>query len=73
MGIVQIISQVIRSIDVHFVEEVSAPLNAMLNLVREIPQSAHWNSLFRRILRISIALCLMRNDHLRIGFGAEGS
>ena len=32
------------------VEMISAPFDAMLNLIREISECAHWNGLFGRIL-----------------------
>lgn len=53
-----------------FIEFISTPLYAMLDLVREVSEGAHWNGFFWWILRISVALSLVRDDHLRIGFGS---
>lgn len=50
---------------------VTTPLNAMLDLIREISQRAHWDGFFRRILGISVALGLVRNDHLHVSLGSE--
>jgi hypothetical protein len=43
-------SCVVRCINKELVEEVSSPFNAMLNLIREISESAHGNRFFRRVL-----------------------
>jgi hypothetical protein len=53
------------------VEMIAAPLNAVLNLIREISQCAHWDSFFRRILGVSVALGLVRNNHLLVSLGSE--
>ena len=53
------------------VELIATPLNAMLDLVREIAKGAHRDRFFWRILRVAIALCLVGNNHLRVGLGAE--
>lgn len=66
-------SSVLRSIAEHTVELVTAPLDAMLNQVGEVPHSAHGNSIFWRILDLVIAQCLVRDNHLRVGFSAECS
>lgn len=55
------------------VKFVAAPFYAMLNLVGEVSQGAHWNGFLRRILGVAVALSLVRNDHLRVSFGAEGT
>lgn len=55
------------------VELVAAPLNAVLNLVGEVTERAHGDGLFGRILRVTVGLGLVRNDHLRVGLGAESA
>lgn len=64
---------VIWGIVEQFVEQVSTPLNAVLNLVGEISESTHGNGFFGRILGIPIALGFEGNDHLGVCFGTKGS
>ena len=45
----------------------------MLDLIGEISQSAHWNGFLRRILWISITLCLVRNNHLAVSLSSQSS
>ncbi len=45
----------------------------MLNLRGEISKSAEWDSFFGRILRVSVALSHVRDDHLRISFGSKST
>ena len=56
-----------------FIEFISAPLDAMLDLIGEISQSAHRNGLFWWILRVTVALSLVWNNHLRVSFSTKGS
>jgi hypothetical protein len=69
----QVPSHIIGSVIEHLAEQVSAPFNAMFNLVGEVSEGAHGDGLLRGILGISIALGLVGNHHLGVGFGAEGS
>ena len=46
------------------VELVAPPFNAVLNLVGEITQGAHWDGFLRWILGVSIALGLVWDNHL---------
>jgi hypothetical protein len=45
----------------------------MFNLVREVSQGTHGDSFFRRVLRVAIALSLVRNDHLGVGLGSKSA
>ena len=64
---------ILSTINKQSVELVPAPLNAMLNLVGEVAESAHGDGLLWRVLRVTIAECLMRDNHLRIGFSAKST
>jgi hypothetical protein len=55
------------------VEKISSPLDAMLDLVREVSESAHGDSIFRRILGITVALGEVGHNHLRVGLSSESS
>ena len=55
------------------VELVAAPLDTVLNLVREVAERAHRDGLLRRILRIAVSLSLVRNDHLGVGLSAKST
>lgn len=46
------------------VEKVTGPFDAVLDLVGEVPQSAHGNGLFWGILGVSIALSDVGYNHL---------
>ena len=52
---------------------IAAPLNAVVDLVGEVPQSAESNLFLRRVFRISILFGDMRHDHLGVGLGAQCS
>ena len=56
-----------------FVELVSAPFDAVLNLIWEVSKSAHWDGFFWWILGVTVALSYVRNDHLRVGLGTKSS
>jgi hypothetical protein len=73
LRVVQESNEVSRSVYKMFIEFISSPLDAMLDLIREVSEGAHWNGFFWWILRITVALSLVRNDHLRVSFGSEGS
>lgn len=62
--ILQVGNSILRSVCKESVELVSAPFNAMLNLVGEVAECAHGNRLFRRVLRVAVALGLVRDYHL---------
>ena len=64
MGLIKITCGIVRSIYIESVKEVSSPLNTVLNLVREVTESAHRDRLLRRVLRITVALSLMWDNHL---------
>ena len=55
------------------IEMIASPLDAMFDLIREISKGAHWDGLFRWILRISVALSLVRNDHLLVSLGSKSA
>jgi len=62
---------ILSSVSEKGVEMIASPFNAVLDLIREVSQSAHWDSLFGWILGISIALGLVGNDHLLVCLGSE--
>jgi hypothetical protein len=64
---------ILSTINKQSVELVPAPLNAMLNLVGEVAESAHGDGLLWRILRVTIAECLVGDNHLRVGFGSKSA
>ncbi len=55
------------------VESISAPLNAMLDQRGEVSEGTNSDTLFRRVFGTTVALSLVRNDHLRVGLGSEGA
>lgn len=64
LGLLNVASSIVGSIVEEFTEEVSSPLDTMFDLVGEVSQGAHRDGFFRRILRISIALSFVRDNHL---------
>ena len=73
MGLVNVSSGIIGSINKEFIEKISSPLDAVLNLRWEISKCAHGNGFLGRILRVSVALSLVRDNHLRVSLGTEGA
>jgi hypothetical protein len=55
------------------VELVTAPLDAVLDLVREVSEGAHGDRLLRRILRVTIGCGLVRHNHLGVCFGSKST
>ena len=53
------------------VEMITSPLNAVLDLIREISERAHWDGFSRGILRVSVAHGLVRNNHLLVSLGSD--
>jgi hypothetical protein len=45
----------------------------MLDLIREVSEGTHGDRFLRRVLRITIALSLVRNNHLTVSLGSEGT
>jgi len=45
----------------------------MLDLVGEVTKGAHGDRLLRGVLRVTVALGLVRHDHLSVSLGAEGT
>jgi hypothetical protein len=62
--LVDVAGSIIGSVEEELAEQVSAPLDTMLNLVGEVSQCAHWDSFFRGILRVTVALGLVWDNHL---------
>ena len=52
---------------------VASPFNAVFNLIGEVAKGAHGDRFLRGVLRVSIALGLVRNYHLSVGLGAKGT
>ena len=73
LSIANIASKIIRCIYEHFAEEVSAPLDAVFDLVGEVPERAHGDRFFGRVLRVSVTLGLVRDHHLGVCFSSESS
>lgn len=67
------VNGILDSVNKDSVELLAAPLNAMLNQVGEVSQGAHWDTLLWWILRVTVALGLVRHDHLGVSFGTEGT
>lgn len=55
------------------VKLITTPFDAVLDKVGEVTKSAHGDGLLGRILRVTVALSLVRDDHLGIGLGAKSS
>ena len=55
------------------VELITAPLDAVLDLVGEVTECAHGDGLLGRILRVTVGLGLVRHNHLRVSLGAEST
>ena len=45
----------------------------MFNLIGEVSERAHWDALLRWVLRVTVTLSLVWDDHLRVGFSAESA
>lgn len=73
LWVIKIGNKVAWDVNKEFVELVSAPFDAVLNLIWEVSKSAHWDGFFWWILRITVALSYVRNDHLRVGLGTKSS
>lgn len=73
LWVIKIGNEVAWDINEELVELVSAPFDAVLNLVWEVSESAHWDGFFWWILRVTVALSDMRNDHLRVALGTKSS
>lgn len=52
---------------------VSCPLDSVLDLVREVFQGAKWNGFFGWVLRVTVTLSVLWNDHLRVALCSESS
>lgn len=48
--LVKVRGTVVGSVKEELVEEVSSPFDAVLDLVGEVSESAHWDGFFRRVL-----------------------
>jgi len=64
---------ILSTINKQGVELVTTPLNTVFNLVGEVAESAHRDGLLWRILRVTIAECLVGDNHLRVGFGSKSA
>ncbi len=64
-------SDVVGSINKDSVEDISAPLDAMLNQIGEDFEFSHVNGFFWRILIITVALSNVRDYHQRVGLSAK--
>lgn len=72
-GSLEELARVLHSRREERVEDVTAPLDAVLDLVREVSKRAHRDGLLGWILRVTVGLGLVRHDHLRVGLGAEST
>lgn len=73
LWIIKIGNKIARDVNEEFVELVSAPFDAVLNLIWEVSKSAHWDGFFWWILRVTVALSNVRNNHLRVSLGTKSS
>ncbi len=64
-------SAIVGAINEELVEQITSPFDTVLNLAGEVTKGAHRDRLLRRVLRVSVALSLVRDDHLRVGLCAE--
>ncbi|MFN9908929.1 MAG: hypothetical protein ACK56F_22865, partial [bacterium] len=64
LGFLDVAGAVVRPVHEQLVEEVAAPLDTVLDLTGEVTQSTHWDGLLRRVLRVTIALGLIGDNHL---------
>jgi len=64
---------VLRTVTEDTVELITAPLNAVLNQVGEVPHSAHGDGIFWRVLYFMIAQSLVRDYHLRVSLGSQST
>ena len=64
LRLLNITSAVVGAINKVLVEQVTTPFDTVLNLAGEVTKGAHGDSFLRRILRVSVALSLVRDDHL---------
>jgi hypothetical protein len=63
----------VRSINKDAFEEISSPLDSVLNLVREVLKSTQGDRFFSWILGITVALSVVWNDDLTVTFGTQSS
>lgn len=73
LRLLDVTSAIVWAINEELVEEVTAPLDTVLDLTGEVTECTHRNSFLGRILRIPVALGLVGDDHLRVSFGSEGA
>ncbi len=64
MGFLEIVGGVTGGVEENLVEEVSTPLYAVLDLVREVSEGAHWDGFFGWVLGVTVTLGLGGDDHL---------
>jgi hypothetical protein len=73
LWVIEIGNKVPWDVNKELIELVSAPFNAVLNLIWEVSKSAHWDGLFWWILGVTVALGYVRDDHLRVSLGTKSS
>ena len=71
MRLLNIPSAIVCAVNEELVEQVTSPFNTVLNLAGKVTKCAHRDRLLRRVLRVSVALSLVRDDHLRVGLCAK--
>jgi hypothetical protein len=64
LRLLDIPSAIISAINKELVEQVTSPFDTVLNLAGEVTKGAHRYGLLRRVLRVSVALSLVRDYHL---------
>lgn len=67
------VDSVLNSCNERAVELFTAPLNAMLDQVREVSQGAHGDSFLWGILRVTVTFSHEGDNHLRVSFGTKGA
>jgi hypothetical protein len=73
MRVLKILNGIRRSFDESCIKLLASPFDAMFDLIGEISQSTHRDGIFWRVLRVAIALSLMRNNHLGVCLCSKGS
>jgi hypothetical protein len=66
-------TSIVWNINEYVIESKKAPLNAMLDQIWEVSDGAHSDLRFWRILSVTVTLCFVRNDHLKVCFRSEGA
>jgi hypothetical protein len=73
LRLLDIPSAIIGAVNKELVEKITSPFDTVLNLAGEVTKGTHRDSLLRRVLRVSVALSLVRDYHLWVCLGAKSA